>query len=188
MNFGAFNAIAVNGSPLDSAVRSQTVGYCYAVAAPKSTYLADGAFRFRVQGDAQAQATVVPRVMSRTPLGVYEASAQATVFARIQSRAPLNGVMSAGSTPRFNRLLGQKPVYGTAEAQSTPTLRIGQRVAVYGVCSAQSSISSQKSKSPLTGVCSALGFISGGAARYKWDYPADIRIVVPYTNNKFTVR
>ena len=41
----------------------------------------------------------------------------------------------------------------------------------------------------LTGVCEAVGYIaSEDIIKYKWDYPADIQLVVPYVNNQFTVR
>lgn len=192
MNFGALNGIAINGSPLDAVVRAATTGYCYAISAPTPTYIPEGAFRFRVTGQALAGSTPKATVIHRSP-GAFVVSADASPTPRLIYRSPATyeALANAAPTPHhYPRYYATRPVYGFAQANAAPSLVSFMTSPVMGVCSASAMVTPHfLVRSPLTEVCEAIGYIaSDEAILYKWDRPANTRFVVPYVNNRFTVR
>lgn len=192
MNFGALNAIAINGSQLDAVVRAAITGYCYAISAPTPTYIPEGAFRFRVSGQALAESAPNATVIYRSP-GAFEAMADASPTPRLIYRSPSTYEALANATPtphHYPRYYATRPVYGFAQATASPSLVSFMTSPVVGVCFAKATVTPHfLVRRPTVGVCEAVGYVaSDEVILYKWDRPADTRFVVPYVNNRFTVR
>ncbi len=193
MNLGALNGYAVNGSSLDANVRSAVLGECYALGSVLSTYLAEGARRFRVRVEAEAQATIFPRIMSRSA-ATWEARADASIFPRLMRRAVVDGSEYAllSHVPTIYYLHNVRvPLYVHSDAESSPRVRLGwYSVNIDGVCFADAVVTPRFGyRSIVNGTGEAIAYIADETAiYYKWDAPSDTGFIVPYINNQFSAR
>jgi len=192
MNFGPLNGWAVNGSQVDNIVRNIITGECFAVAYPNATYIPEGAFRFRVYGEASADGVLTPQVLSRAP-GYFEALAAAVVSAQFLYRgaSEFTAEAQATLTPHYYpRTYYNNPANNYAQVLQSLVLGKINTVPAVFMSSAEPTCRFSEVYTPsVVGQCEAVGSVlPESVIRYKFVKRSDAEYIVPYINNQFLVR